>query len=297
ILNNKRHLFLVFVFFVSSISLIACSSSRNEDYGYFNHNENDGKRKLVFHDDNVKWKVIFEDGRIDKLYKNDRQLSENEIAEYEDYIYDRVEQIDNELFKLHVNMEDFHFDMEKFKKDMAKMHEDMESRRFDFSFDGEQLRKDMKKMTSKLKLAFESGEFEEDMRKLHKEMEDIKVDIDVDKIHEDVQRAMENIDMSELHEQMAELKSELKKSKSEIKRAKKGVRKFNRFMNDLTEELEKDGIIDDADDDFDMEFNSREMIIDGEKVPAELHQKYKDMYEEKMDRKMDDDMSIKTNEW
>jgi dynactin complex subunit len=111
-----------------------------------------------------------------------------------------------------------------------------------------------------------------------KQMEDINIDID----------------MSEVNDNLADLRAELKDKKSQLKSARSGLNRFSSFMDDLKSELKDDGVINDEDDDLDMTFNSIE-IIEGERVPENLHSKYKKMFEERFG-KMDDNMSIKTNE-
>ena len=67
------------------------------------------------------------------------------------------------------------------------------------------------------------------------------------------------------------------------------MKKLKRFMKDFRRELIDDGYLEYGDDDFDVEFNENELIINGTKIPDSLLPKYKEMYKEHFGRELDDD--------
>ncbi len=99
-------------------------------------------------------------------------------------------------------------------------------------------------------------------------------------------------EMDNFKEEMEDLKEELRDLKIDLKDLDTELDKLDGFMEDLREELESDGLIDNKEDDFDLDLNNDEMLINGEPVPDELFKKYKDMYEEHLGRKLDDDHNL-----
>ncbi len=101
-----------------------------------------------------------------------------------------------------------------------------------------------------------------------------------------------DFDMDSFKEEMKDLREELKDLKIDLKDLDIELDKLDGFMEDLREELESDGLIDNKKDDFDLNLNKDEMLINGEPVPDDLFNKYKDMYEEHFDKKLDGDHNI-----
>jgi len=102
-----------------------------------------------------------------------------------------------------------------------------------------------------------------------------------------------DFDMDNFKEEMEDLKEELKDLKFDLKDLDTELDKLDGFMNVLREELESDGLIDNKDDDIDLELNKNEMLINGEPVPDELFNKYKEIYEEHFGKKLDGDHKLK----
>jgi chromosome segregation ATPase len=299
IITRQAGLFLVLG--ALSISLISCSSSRNEDSdtGFY---DEDREKDYIFTENGVEWKVKMQDDEITELYKDGARVPDSDIHRYESRISRKIEKFEKDMEEFRANMNLFHEDMEAYNKEMAAMKEEMKRHQFIFDFDTGQFEKNMKQISADINAAFASAEFRESMKELQNNLKDIHVDINMDEVNAQLEAAKEqlkninvNVDLSGLNKEMANLKEELKDLKIDLKEAKSSVRKFNIFMDDLKNELEDDGLINSADDDFEMIFNSKEIIIDGKKAPAELHAKYKKMYEEQFG-KMDDEMNIKTRE-
>ena len=54
-------------------------------------------------------------------------------------------------------------------------------------------------------------------------------------------------------------------------------------------------MIKDEDENFSMKFNSKEMIINGNKVPDDLFKKYKEIYKKHYGKDIDDEFDINNN--
>jgi chromosome segregation ATPase len=103
----------------------------------------------------------------------------------------------------------------------------------------------------------------------------IKIDMDLDgfaKGMEEFGESMGNlkIDLSGLEEELDELKVELKK--------------LDNFLDETSEELVEDGYIDDEDEEYDLVLNKRKMVVNGERLSDELHEKYLKIYEDNFGR-------------
>jgi hypothetical protein len=325
---------LLFTSLFISFSIYGCSSSEDacedhhfdniqlasnshmdlDDYIHWNH----GRKSLTFYDDDtfddhVQWKVVLEDGKIEKLYKDGRRLSKSEIEDNEDYIYDKLEEIEESMRDLRVDLEeleanlsdmefDFDFDFD-FEFDDENFHLDINFDEEDFAESMEQLSKSLSKLKrNKYKYHYEddwdwddedshwnSKEFKKEMKKMKKELrslEDIEIDIDMDEFNESMGELSESlkdmkINMSGFDDEMLNLKIELKGLKKEMK-------KLKGFLDEMSTELEWDGYIDDADDDFELELSEDEMIVNGTKLPDRLHRKYLEMYEEHFGKELED---------
>ena len=63
-------------------------------------------------------------------------------------------------------------------------------------------------------------------------------------------------------------------------------------MHDMRYELVKDILIKSQDEEFNMKFNQKELIINGKKVPENLFEKYKKIYKENFGKDIDSDMEV-----
>ena len=96
-------------------------------------------------------------------------------------------------------------------------------------------------------------------------------------------------DWGDFRSEMRNLKDELKNLDIDMGDLKFELKRLKRFMKDVRRELIDDGYLEYGDDDFDMEFNEDELIINGRRLPDELLDKYKKMYKEHFGREIDDD--------
>lgn len=158
-----------------------------------------------------------------------------------------------------------------------------------------------------------------DGAKLEKEIKASMEKVDWKKIQVDVERAMKeaevkmkDIDMSKLHKQMEEMQENLrkqelkmkingekirkqveesmKKAKVNMERAKVDMEKAKeeiKFMNEFTDELEKDGLINKKKG-YKVEVKNGELYINGTKQSKEVSDKYRKYFKK-------DNFSINTN--
>jgi chromosome segregation ATPase len=297
-LHMRKYINILFLL-SASFMLISCSSAKNDP---LISSDDDNEKTYVFSEDGTEWKVKIQDGKITELSKDDELIPQKDIPKYEKKIHSKIEHFENDMAEFKENMNLFHNDMDAYKKEMSEVKQEMNRNHFTFNFDSEQMNSDMEKAAKEMQLVFASADFKESMKELQTNLQNIKVNINMDDVNKQVEEAsrqMQNInidiDMSEVNDNLADLRAELKDKKSQLKSARSGLNRFSSFMDDLKSELKDDGVINDEDDDIDMTFNSKEMIIEGERVPENLHSKYKKMFEERFGR-MDDNMSIKTNE-
>lgn len=188
-----------------------------------------------------------------------------------------------DTFEIDIDMDEFDEEMKELQKELGKI----KSYKFDFDFDNEEFRVQMEELKKELsELDFEELQFEFDDAEFRKSMMVLKKELQEHKFSFD-------FDMDKLEEEMEALREELKDLNIELKDLDIELDKLDGFMEDLREELESDGLIDNKEDDFDLDLNSDEMLINGEPVPDVLFNKYKDMYEEHFGKKLNGDHKLK----
>ncbi|MFC2134216.1 M56 family metallopeptidase [Bacteroidota bacterium] len=179
-------------------------------------------------------------------------IDEEKLEELEEKLADISIRFDDDDFRVHFENEfDEEYDFE-FDHDF-----DFD---FDIDFDGEDIHIDL-------------GNLDEEMEDLRAELKNLKIDIDIPRIT--IPDIPPLPDLSDLKIDMRELNRELAKLED--------------FMDDLRSELADDGLIEDEDDDFDLEYDRGEMYINGDRVPDDLREKYEDLYEDHFDKELDDD--------
>ena len=290
----------------------------NDHHFSRSYDRDDDQKKYSFYEefdgDSHYWKVYVEDGEIERLYKDGERVDDSGIDEYENFILGKVEDIEEDLEELddelgylkhdlkklkHLNHQnygnnfnfedhdfdfdiDIDFDSEQFEESMEHLSDALSSLDFDFDFD---LDFDDDNWNghyngNRIKFHWDSDKFNRNMEKLELKLEglddlNIKIDMDLDgfaKGMEEFGESMGNlkIDLSGLEEELDELKVELKK--------------LDNFLDETSEELVEDGYIDDEDEEYDLVLNKRKMVVNGERLSDELHEKYLKIYEDNFGR-------------
>ncbi len=183
----------------------------------------------------------------------------------------------------------FYFNTEEFEKEMEKLKEELEAlkdQEFHFDFNNDEFKEQMEKLNEELSdLKFKDFHFEFDDAEFRKNMDELIKGLDEKKYSF-------HFDIDNFKEQMKELREELKDIQVDMKDLDIDLDKLESFMDDIKTELKSDGFITDVDEEFDLELNKDEMLINGKPVLEELFKKYKDMYEEHFGKKLDDDQSF-----
>ncbi len=295
---TKTGIFLL----LTMLTITACSNSSGTSSGITSFQSGYGDNSFTFKDNSDKWRADFEDGEIAALYKNGERIPSEEIALYEDLVYDKFNDLRKDLKKIKSDVHVFHFNSEKFKEDMKEMRENLKESLFEIpeiDFDNESFKEDMEKLKESMKelkdkkneIYFDKDAFKCDMDKLKKELEDIdfdKIRIDIKRNLEDVNKELENvrirvkdidIDLSGLDEEMEELNIEMKK--------------LNSFIEEMKNELVKDGYLKSKDEELNLAFNDETIKVNGKELLPEHQKKYTDLYEKHFDKKIKDNFRIK----
>ena len=269
--------------------------NRRADQTFSFNNEENGK--------NVRWEVNFEDGKISSVYKNGLRLPADEIKNYEDMIYHRLDKLQSKSHRITVDLSGFKSDMSSFKEDMKKLKDEMKDHHIEINFDKQEFKKEMKELSKelsklknkKIRIDFDSQNFRDEMEELKKDIK-IHVDIDMDDLKENLDKMSDemdkhrdelshiNIDLSGLDEAMSHLDENLANIKINLNGLDLKLEKLNEFIDNLKEEMVKDNLIGDKDEEVNLDLSKNSMKVNGKKVSPELFEKYKKMYEDYFDK-------------
>ena len=316
---------ILFALFVGVVllSLSGCSSGSEQNATTEQINFS-GDKSFSFKDEGSNWRVDFEDDEISALYKDGARISDNEIEQHKEMIYENLRQLHSEYDELAGNVHRFHFDMDKFKEDMGKFKHDFYNDKFmhfKLEFDEDEFEKNMGQLEESLKdlkdkkieLYFDSEDFKENMKELEENLKnmpippnppDIDIYLDMDDFKDGMKKFGESFkhfdfkfdssefDMSELRESMKELKKNMKGLKIEMHDLKGEMKKLNAFLDDLKSELVKDGYIKSVDEEINLEMDKDYTKINDVNVKAEDHTKYKELYKRHFDKEIDGTIKI-----
>lgn len=276
-------------------ALAACSSgedsieySFNKDSYYKSHRDFDysGPNKFSFKENGDWYKVKLKDGEIKKLYINGDRINDDEFYKYEDLVFEKRNELDDSYADFDGDWHNFYRDMDEIRIEVSnEVREAMkEVRRELRNVDREKFRADINldelhenlAHLKNMKFEFDDNEFNRSMEELADNMSNIRVEFD-------------DHDWSDFREGMRNLKDELRNLDIDMGDLKIEMKNLKRFMKDFRRELIDDGYLEYGDDDFDVEFNENELIINGKKLPDSLLPKYKEMYKEHFGRELDDD--------
>ncbi len=305
-----------FFFAASVLFFVSCSSeSYTQDE---NSEKKTGEQTLSFADTEsgttVHYNVNFKDGKILSIYKNNELVPENEIENYKDLVYDKLDSITAEDdHPFHHKPFVFHFDSDEFKENMKEWKEKLKAENFNFKFDHENFKKDMEKLKEELKgmddivIEIDKDKIKNDLDECLKNLDDIKInkfnfDFDEDKLNDNLKQITIEIEknhdehelnMKELEKEMEKLESKMSKLSGEMENLDKEMKTLNEFLDDAKNEMVKDGLIKNKDEKFELELNANEMKVNGEKVPDSIHLKYKKLYKQRFNKELDSKIKVK----
>ena len=242
----------------------------------------------------VHWEVNFDKDKIASVYRDGQKVPEDKIDDYESIIYDKLNDMKHGLTNYRFKVDDFKIDMKKFQKDMEHLGEIMRDKfgtmeDFKIEFDDKQFKENMEKLHEELselkhrkfELDFDSEEFKEQMKELKQNLKGHQLYLkDFDFNIEDFQ-----IDMNKLKEELRDINIDLG-------HLDKDLGKLNLFIERLKSELVKDGYLKNINEDVEINFNHGGLEVNGEKVPGELFEKYKDLYKKYLGKELNDDNGI-----
>ncbi|MCF8239815.1 MAG: hypothetical protein K9J16_00405 [Melioribacteraceae bacterium] len=225
-------------------------------------------------EENHEWKAVYKDDELSALSKDDVRIPESELHKYESFV------------RKNITKENKHFDWDSrdFRVDLDGLEESLESLK-DF----------------KVHIDFDKTNMKRDLMKLNEELaqlKDIKIDIDLSELKEnlaDIKVDLADFEMPEIPEiniDMSELKESMKNLDLEMAELNVELKKLSAFLKEFKNELIADGMIEDEDDINTLEFNAKDMYINGEKVPKDLHKKYLELYKKHFGKYPDSDSGI-----
>ena len=313
------------IVFTALLALSGCSSGIEKN-NTSNQTSLNGDKSFSFKDEGSGWRVDFEDDEISALYKDGIRVPDNEVNQYKDMIYEKLNDLKSDYKDLSGNAHRFYFDVDKFGDEMKKFKKDFNDDKFlhfKLEFDEDELEKNMEKLEKNLKelkdkkieLYFDSKKFKDQMKELEENLKDLpnipdKLDFDVDVFldMDDFKDGMKKFgetfknfdfkidssefDMSKLRKNMKDLKKHLKGLKIEVHGMKGEMKKLNLFLDDLKSELVKDGYLNSTEDDCDLEISADNTKVNDVEVKNEDHKKYKDLYKKHFDKEIDGTIKI-----
>lgn len=310
--RNLTHLSL---FLIIGLSSYSCASSTNGNFSSDSlHKENE--KYLSFYEKengkNIHWEVNFEKDEIASVYRNGEKIPPEYVDEYRAMIDEKLDEIRFGLKKQSFKMDHFTFDMDEFNSDMEKFSEQMRNRfecLDDFKFDDEEFNKNMEELQERLgklkdrkfDLKFDSEKFKEQMEKLNEQFKNhqfnFEFDFDTDELEEIIEAHQFNLDdidinLEDFDIQMEKLNRELEDLDLNLEDLDEELEKLDAFIIELKGELVADGYLDSENEDVEIKISANEMFVDGDKVPADLIDKYKDIYKKRMGKDISETSNI-----
>ena len=237
-----------------------------------------------------KYEAVFSDGVLIKLTKNGKLLSEDEMKDKEDLVYDRINDLGNK------NNEDFvfHFDNKKFGERMKHFGEEMKHFKPHMHMMFDSLNFNFDSLNSRLaplknmKIQIFKDLDDEDMDIPDIEMDEKDFNINMDGINKELEKAAEEIKNSkeeiaklDIPELTKRVDEEMKKANLDLKRSKKEIHKLDQFLKDIKQEMVKDNLIKNSGDKIDLKIDDGDIYVNGKKLPDDLAKKYKKLYMDK----------------
>lgn len=292
----------------SLLLLTACSSGETVR----NSETTTADKTFIFKDGSDNFRVEFDGDKIKSIYKNNQKLPDNEIDNYKDLVMYELKNLTKDSYsnkdkskriKIFIDKDsaesdtsesdedEFDFPMSfKFKidddflKDMRieldSMLKELKDKDFEIHINPDDMKSEMHKFKKHFEKIippeppeFDRDKFKEEMKKFREEMKKLdSIDIDLKGKFRDLKKR--NIEIIELKKNAAEHK----KTKS--------------FVNELKEELVKDGYLDSIDSELRFKMNDDKISVNGQDLPKELVSKYKELFKKHHERDFDGQILI-----
>jgi hypothetical protein len=313
----------VLILFLSPVFLYSCSPSAPENLVQKTetYDQQEDQNILTFHKkkngkDNY-WKAVFKDGQLVGLFKNGNKITEDNLEDYKDMVNDKLEELCNDRYNKGESFSRFNFgapDLIKNMPDLQWDSGDMNYNNPDSLVDNEQLYKAMDSLRSNMKklrkmkfsIHFDTSAFNKTKHKLMKNLQNIEInpmdfECNMDKFNEGMKNFDDEMkhnrifnedfhfDMKDFTQNMDKITENMKNFKVNLKGVKEWMVKYKRFIKDMRRELFSDGLIKSENEQFNIKFNSKKLIINDKKVPDNLFDKYKGIYKKDFGKDIDDE--------
>lgn len=267
-----------------------CSSSNQGTVSEFDTNSRADQTYSFNSDDSgksVRFEVNFDNGEISSLYKDGHRIPDNEIDDYRDMIDHKLNKLQHKSHHISVDLGKFESDMHTFREEMHKMKEEFKDQEFDFKFDSEDFQKGMEDLSKelsglkdkKIRIEFDSDKFRDEMDNLKKDL-DIHIKIDMNNLKENLDR---------LGREMDKNRDELSHISIDLSGLDSKLDKLNEFIDTLKKEMVKDNLLKNESDKLNVDLDENGMTVNGKEVSPELFRKYKQLYEDHFDKKLNGD--------
>uniref|UniRef100_A0A832DEV5 Lipoprotein n=1 Tax=Ignavibacterium album TaxID=591197 RepID=A0A832DEV5_9BACT len=286
---------------VSLLVLTSCSASETTK----NSEVKTSDKTFIFRDGQDIYRVEFDGKRIASLYKNDSKIPDNEIDNYKDLIEYELKNLTKDLYaekekptriKIFIDKdksendtteydeEDFDDPMsfrfridddflKDMKTDLDSLMKDLKDKDFEVYINPDELREQMKEYKKYFKNYTLPKPPKIDMEQFHKEMK---------KFREQMKHHKLNIDSleTELRDKMKDLIKEQKKRIEiiELKDENDEYNKSESFVDELKDELIKDGYLDSSSKEFSFRMDEEKISVNNKELPKELLNKYKEIF-------------------
>jgi hypothetical protein len=313
----------VLILFLSSVFLYSCSSSAPKNLinktGAEDQQEN--QNVFTFHlnknGKDIYWKAVFKDGQLVQLYKNGNKIPEDNLEDYTGMVNDELGELHHDRNDKWENFPHPNFNAPDLSNNMPDPQWDFVDSNFnnrDSLVDGKQFYKDLDSLRYNMRnlrklnfiFHFDTLASNKGMRELMKNLRNLKInptdfECNMDNFNEGMKKFDEemkhnrifnedfHIDMKDFTKNMDKITESMKNFKVDLKGVKEWMVKYKGFIKDMRLELFKDGLIKSEDEQFNMKFNSKKLIINNKKVPDNLFDKYKGIYKKHFGKDIDDE--------
>ncbi|HOI29374.1 MAG TPA: M56 family metallopeptidase [Melioribacteraceae bacterium] len=281
-----------------------------------------GKRTLRFTEkengERIRYKARLEDGKLISLSINGEKVPDNELNRYESKIQKKFDEYEYELQEYKKNKEEYQKIARDYKEKMKELRDkmkDLQKDNFDFDFefdipqpDLSELREAMKDLRNELKDGFADHSFVVPPIHIPKiEIPPIHIppvppiafdEEEWDQWKDDLKNNMEEFreKMKEHKWNMGEFNENMKGFNEKMKEFSVEMKKFGAFIKEMKAELVVDGIIGSDDEIDELVLSEDKMEVNGKRVSADLHKKYKDLYEKHTGKKIEGKNKIRIND-
>lgn len=300
---------------VSLLLLTSCSASEATKNSEIKTSE----KTFIFRDGEDIYRVEFDGKRITSLYKNESKIPDNEIDNYKDLVEYELKNLTKDLYAKKERPTRIKIFIDKGKSDKDTTDYDEEDfdvpMFFRFRIDDDFL-KDMKTELDSLMKDLKDKDFEvyinpddikEPMMKFKKFFKDFTPPeppkVDMEQFHKKMKKFLEqmkqhklNIDSLEieLRDRMKDFRKGQKK-KIEIIELKNENDEFNKseiFIDELKDELIKDGYLDSSASGFSFRMYENKITVNNKELPGELLNNYKEIFRRHHGRHMNGQIFI-----